>query len=85
MITMEMVGAALYDNNLHKRINEAKFVANFTQKMCKNNYILSNLLSYDIAPLEIYLEKWLCRTALYRLPDDKSWLHYYFRFLCADR
>ena len=55
LITMEMVGAALYDNNLHKRINEAKFVANFTQKMCKNNCILSNLLSYDIAPHEIHL------------------------------
>ena len=67
MITMEMVGAALYDNNLHLRINEAKFVANFTQKMCKNNYILSNLLSYDIAPHEIHLEKWQCRTALYSL------------------
>ena len=64
MITMEMVGAALYDNNLHLRINEATFVANFTLKMCKDNYILSNLLSYDIAPHEIHVEKWLCRTAL---------------------
>ena len=38
MITMEMVGAALYDNNLHLRINEAKFVANFALKMCKTQF-----------------------------------------------